>query len=64
MATVSDMIEIAEVNDKTIAANLRERLKKENIYVSIGIFSKHVFSSRIIFVLFYNYVYYINYSVL
>lgn len=34
MATVNDMIEIGEISDAAIAANLRGRLKKEIIYVS------------------------------
>lgn len=33
-ATVNDMIEIGEISDAAIAANLKGRLKKEIIYVS------------------------------
>lgn len=31
---VDDMVELAEISEKAIAANLHVRLKKETIYVS------------------------------
>ena len=31
---VDDMVELAEISEKAIAANLNVRLKKETIYVS------------------------------